>query len=225
MSIIFEERSSDSLYIDRVTHGWTTGVGSVIRPSEFHWHMVFTRHQGCLYPIFVGPLTTAGVVSYTEGAEILWVTFSLGAFMPHLPPRDYLNTETILPGAASQSFWLKSSVWQLPDYDTVEPFVDRLVREGVLVYDPVVSAVLHGRPQAIASRTLRYRFLRATGLTQLHIYQAERAQRAEALLQQGVSIIDAVYELGYFDQPHMTRALKQFVGRTPGKIIQTSVPG
>ena len=43
----------------------------------------------------------------------------------------------------------------------------------------------------MASRTLRHRFLRATGLTQSHIRQFERAQQAAAFLRQGVSILDS----------------------------------
>jgi hypothetical protein len=43
-------------------------------------------------------------VSYTEGAELLWIKFKLGTFMPHLPVRDFLNVETTLPGAARHSF-------------------------------------------------------------------------------------------------------------------------
>ncbi|HET7090445.1 MAG TPA: helix-turn-helix domain-containing protein [Anaerolineae bacterium] len=224
MSIIYEERLSDSPYLETVTHGRTAGDGSVIRPAEIHWHMVLVRYNGNARLIVVGPLTKAGVVSFTEGAEILWIKFKLGIFMPHLPVRDFLDVETILPGAAGQSFWLKGSAWQFPDYDNVETFIDRLVREDVLVHDPVVEAVLQGHPPEMSSRTVRHRFLRATGLTQLHIYQAERARRAEALLQQGVPILDTVDEAGYFDQPHLTRALKKFVGYTPAQITHMRQP-
>lgn len=224
MSIIYEERPSDSPYVETVTRGWTASDGTTIRPSEVHWHMVFARHEGCVYPIFVGPLTTAGQVSYGAGAEVLWIKFSLGTFMPHLPPRDFLDAETSLPKAASQSFWLKGSAWQFPDFENVETFVDRLVNEEVLVHDPVVSAVLQGQPQEMASRTVRYRFLRATGLTQQHIYQAERARQAQALLQQGCPILDTVYQAGYFDQPHLTRALKHYLGHTPAQIAQMREP-
>ena len=144
--------------------------------------------------------------------------------MPHLPARDCLDLETILPGAASHSFWLKGSAWQFPDYDNAETFVDRLVRDDVLVRDPVVNAVLQGQPQEMSARTVRHRFLRATGFTQSHIRQIERAQRAAALLQQGVSILDTVFEAGYFDQPHLTRSLKQWIGHTPAQIIRMSKP-
>jgi hypothetical protein len=172
----------------------------------------------------VGPWTTAGVASWGEGAEILWIKFKLGAFMPHLPVRDCLDVETILPGAASRSFWLKGSAWQFPDYDNVETFIDRLVRAGVLVRDPVVNASLRDELPEMPSRTMRHRFLRATGLTQSHIRQVERAQQAEALLRQGVSILDTVFELGYYDQPHLTRSLKQWIGHTPAQLLRLDKP-
>jgi methylphosphotriester-DNA--protein-cysteine methyltransferase len=48
--------------------------------------------------------------------------------------------------------------------------------------------------------------------------QIERAQQAAALLEQGVSLLDVVYQVGYADQPHMTRSLKRFIGQTPAQI-------
>ena len=224
MTLLFEERSSDSPYIETITQGRTVSDGSSIRPAEINWHLVFVRENGRTHPLVVGPLTTAGVASWGEGAEILWIKFKIGTFMPHLPARDFLNGETNLPGAASQSFWLKGSAWQFPDYENVETFVNRLVREEVLVCDPVVNAALQDQLPEVSLRTVRHRFLQATGLTRNHIRQFERAQRAAALLKQGVSILDTVYEAGYFDQPHLTRALKQFIGYTPAQIIRMSRP-
>ncbi len=222
MGFISEARLSDSPYVETVMRGYTEGEGSTIRPAECHWHMCFTKVNGALHPIITGPLTTSGVVPFTEGVELLWIKFKLGAFMPHMPTRSNLDTETILPTAAGQSFWLKGAAWQFPDYENVDTFVDRLVRDEILVFDPLVNAVLEGQPQEIAPRTVRHRFLRATGLTQSNIYQIERAQRAATLLRQGVSILDTVYEAGYFDQPHLTRSLKQWVGYTPAELVRLS---
>jgi hypothetical protein len=39
-------------------------------------------------------------------------------------------------------------------------------------------------------------------------------------LKQGVSILDTVYQAGYFDQAHLTRSLKYLIGQTPGQIIR-----
>jgi AraC-like DNA-binding protein len=169
----------------------------------------------------VGPLTTSGVVSWTGDAEVLWIRFKLGAFMPHLPAREFIDVEEVLPGASSRSFWLKGSAWQFPNYENVDTFIEKMVREEILVRDPLVKAVLQDQPQDLSPRTVRHRFLQATGLPQNHIRQIERAQRAAALLKQGVSILDTIDEAGYFDQPHLTRSLKQWVGYTPSQLIHT----
>ena len=225
MSIIHEQRLSDSPYVEAVTHGRTMSEGSTIRPAEYNWHMVFVKENGRTHSLIVGPLTTAGVASWGDGAEILWVKFKLGVFMPHLPVRDFLDSEESLPGTAGKSFWLKGATWQLPDFENVDTFVNRLVRDDILVLDSIVHAASRDQLLDIPSRTMRHHFLRATGLTQSRIRQMKRAQQAAALLQQGVSILETVHEIGYFDQPHLNRALKQFVGHTPAQIVQSSQPG
>jgi len=224
MSIIYEERSVDSPYVETIMRGWTASDGAAIRPAECSWHLVFVKWKGRRLSLVVGPWTTAGVASWAEGAEILWIKFKLGTFMPHLPTRDFLDVETTLPGAASQSFWLNGCAWQFPDYENADTFVDRLVREDILVRDPVVKAVLEDRPPEMSSRTMRQRFSQATGLTQSHIRQFERAQQAAALLEQGIPILDTVYEAGYYDQPHLTRSLKRFIGQTPAQLIRFGLP-
>lgn len=220
MTIVFEERLSDSPYIEMVTHGYTVGGGSTIRPAEINWHMVFTRHDGRMHPLFVGPLTSSGVVEYGGEAEILWIKFKLGVFIPQLPTREFLDTQTLLPEASTKTFWLNSMSWQFPDFENVDTFVDHLARREALVSDPVINAVLQGHPHDLSPRTVRHRFLHATGLPQNHIFQFERAKQAVALLERGTSILDTVYEVGYYDQPHLTRALKQWIGYTPAQIVE-----
>jgi hypothetical protein len=224
MIVVHEERAPDSPYVEAITHGWTASDGSTIRPAESRWHMVVVRHRGRARALVVGPWTTAGVASWEEGAEILWLRFGLGTFMPHMPARKLLDTETNLPDATSRSFWLKGSAWQFPDHENAEAFVERLVHEDVLARDPLVGAALEGRPPRLSPRTVRHRFLRATGLTQGGIRGTERAKRAAALLRRGFPIPDAVHEEGYFDQPHMTRSLRRWVGRTPAQIAAAGAP-
>ena len=219
MIVVHEDRSSDSPYVERITYGRTENDGSAVRPAECRWHMVVVRHQGRARALVVGPWTTAGVASWAEGAEILWIKFGLGTFMPHLPARNLLDKETVLPEATSRSFWLGGSAWRFPDNDNAEILVEWLVREGLLARDPIVGAASSGRPPlGLSPRTVRHRFLRATGLTQGAVRQVERANRAAAQLRRGVPIPDTVHEEGYFDQPHMTRSLRRWVGRTPAQI-------
>lgn len=222
MSMISEERLSDSPYVESVTRGRTLSEGAAIRPAEIHWHMVFVKHPGGTMALAVGPLTTSGIASWGEGGEILWIKFKLGVFMPHLPMQVYLNAEQTLPDASRDRFWLKGAARQIPDFENAESFIDRLVREEELAHDPAVSAALQDEPIEMSDRTLRHRFLQATGQTQKHIRQYERAIKAASLLRHGVSILDTVFETGYFDQPHLTRSLKQFLGYTPAQILRES---
>jgi hypothetical protein len=223
MSILSEERQSGSPYMEAVTHGRTESDGSTVRPAECRWHLIVVRQAGNTRALVVGPLTGAGVASWAAGAEILWIRFALGTFMPHLPTRNLLDTEAVLPDATTKSFWLGGSAWPFPDHENAEVFVGRLVREGVLARDPVVGAASTGRPpQGLSPRTLRHRFLRATGLAQGAVCQVERANRAAAHLRRGVPIPDVIHREGYFDQPHMTRSLKRWVGLTPARIARSN---
>jgi AraC-like DNA-binding protein len=221
MPLLTDERNrpSDSPYIEAVMAGRTIGEGTVIRPSESHWHMVFVKLPQGVHPIFVAPLTTSGTVNFYPGAEILWVKFKLGTFMPHLPAKKFLDVETYLPTATTCSFWLKGSAWQFPDFNNVETFINRLAHADILTRDPLVEHALTGQLPNAPERTVRHRFLQATGLTHTYIRQMQRAQYADALLQQGLSILDTVHEAGYYDQPHLTRALKRFIGKTPAQQL------
>jgi hypothetical protein len=140
--------------------------------------------------------------------------------MPHLPASSLVDEDVNLPDASSNSFWLNGSAWQFPTYENADAFVDRLVYQGLLVRNPVVETALHGQLKDVSVRTMRRHFLRTTGLTRSLIRQIERARYATILLQQGISIPDVIYEAGYFDQPHLTRSLKYFIGQTPGQIIE-----
>jgi AraC-like DNA-binding protein len=59
-----------------------------------------------------------------------------------------------------------------------------------------------------------------TGLTHAVIKQIERAHQAVALLEAGATILDVVERAGYADQPHLTRALRRFIGHTPARIVR-----
>lgn len=224
MTLIVENRPSDSPIVDSITYGRTVGNGAPIRPAESNWHMVFARFSGETRAMLVGPLPSAGQAFWKAGAEILWIRFKLGTFMPHLPTRELLDCEAVLPEASSRSFWLGGSAWELPDFENADTFLNRLVHAEVLVQDSLVKDILRGHPQDLSPRTVRHRFLRATGLTRTSIEQMQRAQRAAALLEQGKPILDTVFEAGYYDQPHMTRSLKQWIGRTPAQIARMAEP-
>lgn len=220
MSIFFEGRASDSPYIEMIWRGQAGSNYAPTCPASSRWNLLFLRQNGQVRVSVEGPLTKAKAKTQAEGAEWLVIQFQPGAFPAALPINDLLDGDAVLPLAAGNAFWFHGSTWPFPDYDNVETFVKRLVREEVLLRDPVVNAALEDQPQALSARTVRRHFLRATGLTPKAFEQIERAKLAAALLEQGVALLDVAYQVGYADQSHMTRSLKHFIGQTPAHIAQ-----
>src|SRR6266699_2178628 len=174
MNTLFEGRESDSPYIEAVWRGRAGSEYAPVCPASNRWHLLFLRQNGGVNVSVEGPLTKATPVTQAEGTEWFGVTFALGTFLPSVPVRNLLDERANLPLAAKTSFELAGSSFQFPDYETVETFVESLVREDLLISDPVVKAVLAGQPPEMSLRTMRHRFLFATGLTYKVISQIER---------------------------------------------------
>jgi AraC-like DNA-binding protein len=217
---VFEERGSDSRLVEKIWRTRSEPVGSFISVAVSHWEMVVTRQNGRARLTVRGPETVATRAEIPQNAEFFGIQFRLGTFMPALPVEQLVDGSMNLPEASAGAFWLHGSVWDFPDYDDAERFVDRLVRAGLLVHDPVVEAALRERPHVLSPRSLQRRVRSATGLTQTRIRQIGRANQAVALLERGASIADTVRQAGYADQAHLTRALKRFVGQTPGQLVR-----
>ena len=145
-------------------------------------------------------------------------------YLPLLPPERLVDGQIDLPVVSRNAFWFSGSTWQLPNYENADTCIDWLARQGLLVYDPVVDAALQGPSKGCDPRTAQRHFRRSTGLTQSTTWHIERARYATSLLQEGVSILDTVLEAGYFDQPHLTRSLRRYIGQTPAQIREQSRP-
>lgn len=224
MKFTFENRASDSPFVKAIWRTQSEGGGFFTSVAESHWGIVVTKQQGKTYLTVRGPETKAIPAAIPEDAEFFGIIFKIGTYMPLLPARQLVDGEINLPYAASHSFWLHGSAWQFPDYDNADTFIDRLVRHGLLVREPIVDAALQGQVNDLSLRSIQRRFVQATGLTYKAIQQIERARQAVALLEQGTSILDTVCQLGYFDQAHLTNTLRRFVGQTPAQIARAHSP-
>jgi hypothetical protein len=217
----FEERLSDSPFVERVWRAQTERTGPFLSIAASHWEMVVSKYHGNTTVTVRGPETkvTPFEVTFT-GGEYLGIIFKHGTVLPYLPADAIVDGDVDLPDASSKSFWLNGLTWQFPTYENADTFVDRLVREGSLICDPVIGSVLRGEPQELSPRSVQRHFIQATGLRQGTLWQIQRARKATILLQEGVSILDTVDLVGYADQAHLTRALKYFIGQTPTQIIR-----
>lgn len=219
MPFQFDNRPSDSPYVDLVWQARTDESSGFVSSAAIHWGMVVVKHEDKLTLHVRGPETQASQAEFHLDYEFLGINFKFGTYMPHLSPKTIIDRQDlVMPEVASRTFQLNSSSWEFPTFENADTFVGRLVREGILAYEPVVNEVLQGQPTDYSPRAVQYRFLHATGLTQSTVHQIQRARRAKALLIQGKPILDTVYEAGYFDQAHLTRSLKRFMGQTPTQL-------
>jgi hypothetical protein len=213
-----ETRSSRSPLVEETWQTRSEPEESFISVAATHWEMVVTIQRGAARLTVRGPETKATTVAIPRDAEFFGIQFSLGTFMPGLPPGRLVDRTVTLPAATGRSFWLDGSAWELPHSDTADVFVDRLVRAGLLVHDPIVAEALHGDLEGFSTRSLERRVARATGLSRGAMGRIRRAERAVELLSGGVRASEVARRMGYADQPHLTRSLRRFVGQTPSQI-------
>lgn len=219
MDLRFEERPSDSPFVESVWRSQGEREGSFISMAETQYGLVVTEYRGTKFLTVRGPSTSAAPAYTPQDTQFIGIQFKTGVSLSILPPARVMDRHDLsLPEAASQSFWLHGSAWQYPDYENADTFVNRLVQDGLLACDPIVETVLQARPVDMSIRNVRRRFLRATGLTHGAIHQIDRARYATALLKQGVSVLDTAFQAGYSDQPHLTHSLKRYIGLTPAQI-------
>lgn len=213
-------RPSDSPFVDSIWYARSPCAGSFVSTAATQLEMVVTTRHGAGATVTVrGPETTATPLSYAAGGEWCGIRFKLGVSIPLFPGRDLVNRSVDLPSAGSRSFWLHGAAWSVPDFECADVFIDRLERDGLLVRDPVIELALHGQCTDLSARSVQRRFVQTTGLSMKTIRQIDRAHHAMALLQQGKSILDVAHEAGYYDQAHLTNALKRWLGQTPVRIM------
>ena len=217
-----DTRQSDSPFVEQVWRARSMRSGTFNSISVTHWEMVVSHRDGSTTFTIRGPQTRSAPLACVPGGDWVGIRFKLGTFMPRILPGSLLNRDINLPNAGVRTFWLDSSVWQLPDFDNADCFVDRLAKLGLLTSDPKVDNAIQGDVGDVSSRSLQRRFLQTTGLTQSTIRQIDRARSAMDRLQQGVPILDVVHDFGFYDQPHLSKSLKRWLGETPTEIAGLS---
>jgi len=214
-----DERPADSPFVERIWRTRSAPHAAFISVAASYWQIVVWRQAGQTHVTLRGPETTATAVPIPAEAEFIGITIRLGAHLTGAAMEALVDRDHTFPPGVAGSFRLDGSTWDFPDYDNAEVFVDRLARRGLIASDPLVTDLLQGQPAELTRRSVERRVRRATGLTLGRIRQIERAHDAAALLEQGATILDTVARTGYADQPHLTRSLRRFVGRTPGQIV------
>ena len=221
MTIENENRPSDSPYIQRVYRSEGVTVPRMHSIANANWELAVRQECRSVHVAVRGPETKPTTVAVTPEACYFGIIFAHGAAMPHLPVSRLVDSAVVASHVTSDSVVLRGEEWELPSFDNAEDFVNRLVRAGVLVRDPLVTDVVAGEDSPrLGVRSVQRRVVGATGLTQGVIRQIERARQAAVQLGEGIAPLEVVHRLGYYDQPHLARSLTRFMGRTATELQQ-----
>ncbi|MEV6303367.1 helix-turn-helix domain-containing protein [Actinoplanes sp. NPDC051861] len=218
MGLRFETRESGSPWVDNVWTCTSSRVTTMTSVAGVRWGLVFWEQHGRAYASVTGPETRSGTAPVPEGATFTGIDFAVGTSLRVVPTAALVDGGIELPDTTARTFRLDGSRWETPGPDDAEALVDRLVRAGIVVRDPLVAAVLRGHRPSASGRTVERRFRAATGLTQGAVRQISRARTAAELLAGGDTAADVVAKLDYFDEPHLARALRSYVGRTARQL-------
>src|SRR4030095_9627065 len=140
MIFSFEERLSDSPFVERIWRAQSERTGDFLSVAASWWELVVSKYQGKTTITVRGPETKVTPMQVTRvGGEFFGIIFKHGAFMPHFPIGDLVDGDLNLPDATSKSFWLNGSAWQFPNYENADTFIDRLLPQRTLRRRPGVG--------------------------------------------------------------------------------------
>jgi hypothetical protein len=219
--IEFEDRASDSRYVERIWRSRSGSGGLFLSMAEGNIELVVTRLPGFLAVTLRGPVSRGSFVECPPNGEWLAIRFRLGTYFPRIATAALIDRQDIqLPVLPNGRFWFSDLTWEIPSYDNAEALVVRLARSNVIARSHSTDAAVEGDIDWMSRRSVQRHFRRVTGMTLGSYQQIQRARHAAALLTNGSSVLNAAFDAGYFDQAHLTRSFKQLIGITPARLVR-----
>ena len=85
MFLAFEDRPSDSPYVDRVWRCHSARAGTLLSVAATHCELVLTRHRGRLRVTLRGPETRPSPIDCPAEAEWIGIRLATGTWLPRHP--------------------------------------------------------------------------------------------------------------------------------------------
>jgi AraC-like DNA-binding protein len=219
--LTFDERASTSPFVERVWRCRSREGGSFLSMPEGNIELVISQLPDLLLVTLRGPVSRASFIECPPYGEWLAIRFRLGTYFPKIPTSSLIERKDLnLPLAGNGRFWLAGLSWEIPSFESAEDFVERLALAGVVARSHAVDAAAMGDERWMSQRSVQRHFVRATAMTHSNFQQIQRARHAARLLVGGCSILDATYDVGYYDQAHLTRSLTRLIGMTPARLVK-----
>lgn len=220
MSFTYEEKESDSKFVDAIWRTCDQADGVYTAPADGRWDLIFITSGNRTKVILSSPTSRPTQVAYQAGNKNFGIRFHPSTFMSHVSTPDTIN-KLYSSYVTDDIFFLFGNKWPLPTYETVEDFIKGLEKAQLLGQDDIVRMILDGETPTITKRSVQRHFKRSTGLSKQYHSSIKQAEQALRLLETTqMPIIEIAHLVEYADQAHMTRSLKRFIGLTPAEIIR-----
>ncbi len=214
-----ERRISESPYIDTVWRSTATSDGTYLATPDGSWDLISAiKADGSRVVFMTGQATKAERLDYKAGEQSVVIQFAAGAFLPSFKGAPFTNNFMMLPLIDNTHFQLDGHTFAWPTFEGAEELINRMVRLGVLANDAIVDGVLRGAPKATSKRSVERHFKATTGITPKKLADIRRAQEAVRLLKAGKDPSVAAIDAGYYDQPHLSKSLKQLMDTLPSDV-------
>lgn len=113
--ILFEDRPSDSPFVERVWRSHSERGGTFLSMAAGLSGTVVTRRRGTMTMTLRGPETKATLADCPADGEWFGIYLAPGTFLPERPAATLLDRKDLtLPAATGRSFWLQGSAWEYP---------------------------------------------------------------------------------------------------------------
>lgn len=193
------------------TENITDGV--YIATPDCAWDLLAIQLQdGTRMMMLAGQQTKYLEVPYTAGTSAVVISFTASAYLAGFKGDELVDATIMLPNDDSGNFILLGYALPFPKYKTAEVLVASMINAGILKQDDVVASVLEGHPRAMSSRTMQRHFHEVTGISRKKLDKIRRAQYAVKMLQAGTATVEVAAEVGYTDQSHLAKDLKNIMG-------------
>ena len=219
VNFIHQSRPSDSPFVEDIWQVSCFEEGDFVMCADVSWDIIVSTYSEQRQIYVDGPTSEARSLHYKPGMQLLGIRFKVGTTLSGLNLHETVDKTFPLAQINGSKFWLAGSAIEVPTQNTVDAFIEKLTRDRLIMDDHSIQAMLQEELMPVSRATQR-RFLSSTGLSQMKIYQIQRAWGAMTLLQKGQPATQVAQELGYSDQAHMIKFLKRLLGQTPKNIEQ-----
>jgi hypothetical protein len=109
----FDDRESDSPYVERIWRSRSRNGGSFLSMAEGNIELVVTRLPGFLAVTLRGPVSRGSLVECPPNGEWLAVRFRLGTYLPQMPTAALIDHQDVqLPVLPNGRFWFSDLTWE-----------------------------------------------------------------------------------------------------------------